>query len=107
MKTKKIYYIETTLNGYIIEKTPICDYVKGKDYCGELFFKLDGEEIEYYNDIAGDLNDLDLFLSFGNNQDCEDYDDRLGTKSNVYLEYWKTLVLGYYDNKFIGIMVDL
>jgi hypothetical protein len=96
---KKIFYIETTLNGYIIKKIPICDYNNKKDYCGELHFKLDGEEIEYYDEFAGDWEELDLFLRYGNNNHCVDYEDVLKTKSNIYLEYYKTISLGYYNDK--------
>lgn len=36
-----------------------------KDYTQDLVFKLNGEEIDYYNDIAGDFTELDLFLKRG------------------------------------------
>lgn len=102
---KKIYYIETTLNGYVIKKIEICDFKKGKDYCGLLDFERDGEEIEYYNDIAGSWDDIDQFLEYGIKHDCEEYEDILDTKDNIYLEYWYTNSLGYYDDRYIGLMV--
>lgn len=102
---KKIYYIETTLNGYVIKKIQICEYKKHENYCGELRFKRGRYEIEYYDEIAGDWEDLDLFLECGNHNDCNDYEDVLGTKSNIYLEYYKTLSLGYYEDRYIGLMV--
>jgi len=102
---KKIYYIETTLNGYITKKIEICDWVRNKDYMGELEFEYDGEMVEYYEVIAGDYDDLDIFLSNADSTRCENYDDVLGGKPNVYLEYWLTTVLGYYKNKYIGLMI--
>lgn len=103
---KKIYYIEITLNGYVIKKEPICDFVKDKDYLGELNFVLDGQETEFYNDIAGDYDDLDEFLKHGDNQYCNNYDNILDTKQNIYLEYWRTTSLGCYENKYVGLMVE-
>jgi len=101
---KKIYYIETTLNGYITKKIEICDWVRNKDYMGKLKFEYDiyGEIVEYYEDIAGDYDDLDIFLSNADSTKCENYDDILGGKPNVYLEYWLTTVLGYYRGLMIS-----
>lgn len=104
---RKIYYIETTRNGKVFNKTEICDYVLGKDYIDDLLFTRDGEEVNYYEDVAGMMDDLDLFLKKGNHNHCEEYeeDNHLGTKKNVYLEYWYTDVLGYYEDRYIGLMI--
>lgn len=103
----KIYYIERLRNGFTFRRLPICEYVEGKDYVEELIFDKDGEEVDYYQDIAGNYDEVDLFLSKGTNKSCNEYDleDHLGTKSNVYLEYWYTDVLGYYDDRYIGLEI--
>lgn len=108
---KHIYYIETTLNGYITKEIKICPYGILKDYCSELNFKLDGEEIEYYDKISGDWDELDLFLKRGKHYDCKEYKEEtekyFSTQPNVYLEFWDTFATGYYYdvNKIVGIMV--
>lgn len=103
----EINYIETTLNGYITKRIKLADYVKGKDYCGELFFEMDGEEWEYYNDVCGDFDILDEFLAKGSNVDIVEYqeENHLGTKENVLLEYYKTDMIGFYTDKYIGIEI--
>ena len=103
--SKKIYYIETTLNGYVFKRIEICDWDKDLDYVDKLIFKLDDEEVNYYEDIAGDMDELDAFLRTANHGYCEDYDDVLGTKRNTYLEFWKTTILGYYDDRYIGLEI--
>lgn len=102
---KKIYYIETTLNGYITKKIEICDWNKSEDFDGEMNFNRDGEDLEYYNDISGDMNQLDEFLKRGSHN-VNGYEDELGTKENIYLEYWYTNVLGYYSDMYIGLMIE-
>jgi len=103
-----INYIETTLNGHIIKRVKIADFIKGKDYLCELKFNLDGKDLEYYDDIAGDWEDLELFLYRGNHSDCisYSYENHLNTKENVYLEYYITDSLGYYEDRYIGIEVS-
>ena len=99
---KKIYYIETTLNGYITKKIEICDWVKNKDYMGKLKFEYYGDIVEYYEDIAGDYDDLDIFLSNADSTKCENYDDILGGKPNVYLENWLTIAYSFYRGLMIA-----
>lgn len=101
----KINYIETTLNGYVFVRIPICDYIPGKDYMGDLVFTREDEEVNYYEDISGDMDELDAFLKRGSHLDCEDYDDVLGTERNTYLEYWYTNRLGYYTDRYIGLEI--
>ena len=104
MIKKKINYIETTMNGYVIKRVPICDYERGKDYIDDLVFVLDSEEVDYYNDITGDMDLLDEFLSRGTNQ-IEGYDGAIGEKQHIFLEGWLTLQLVYITNKFIGLEI--
>lgn len=101
---KKINYIETTMNGYVIKRVPICDYERGKDYIDDLVFVLDGEEVDYYNDITGDMDLLDEFLSKGTNK-IEGYNSAIEEKQYIFLEGWLTLQLGYIPNKFIGLEI--
>lgn len=101
---KKVYYIETTLNGYITKEIEIADWSRHEDLIGEMNFNRDGEELEYYNDIAGDMDQLDEFLRHGIHH-VDGYEDELGTEENIYLEYWYTNLLGYYTDKYIGLMI--
>lgn len=101
---EKIYYIETTLNGYIIKEIEIADWTTGIDYSDKLVFDLDGNEVDYYEEIAGMMNDIDIFLKTRSN-DIDGYKNEIGIKSNYYLEYWLTNSLGYYDNKYVGLAI--
>ena len=96
----KIYYIETTLNGYIIKKTPICDWERNIDYIDKLIFIRDDEEINYYEEITGDMDELDDFLRRGKRSE-NNKDD----KSNVYMEHYLTDSVGYYIDRYIGLMI--
>lgn len=102
---RKIKYIETTLNGYIIKKVEICDWDRTKDLTGMLTFEQDGEEVEYYNDIAGNMDELDEFLKTGSNN-IEGYDKAINTKENIYMEYWLTNTVGYYTDRYIGLIIE-
>lgn len=105
---QNINYIETTLNGYIVKRIKIAEYDPKVDYIGELHFVNEGEDVEYYNDIAGDFDMLDKFLKDGSNTMILEYQDvnHLGTKENVLLEYWKTDTLGWFDDRYIGIEIS-
>lgn len=102
--TKKINYIETTLNGYIIKRIEICKYEKGKDYMCDLNFNDDGVEIEYYDDICGDFDLLDEFLRKGTNE-IEGYEKAIDEKSNIFLDSWHTLTTGFCTDRFIGLEI--
>lgn len=101
---KKINYIETTMNGYVIKRIKICNYEKGKDYIEDLIFQLDGEEVNYYDEIAGNMDLLDEFLAKGTNN-INNYESALGEQDNIFLEGWRTLQLGDIENKFIGLEI--
>ena len=101
---KHVYDIETTINGYVLKKTKICKWESGKDFMDDLVFKRDGEEVDYYNDIAGDFDDLDNFLKYADNTKCENYEGI--DKPNAYLEYWLTDTLGYYPDRYIGLIIE-
>lgn len=107
MKTN-INYIETTLNGYITKRIKIAEYDSKKDYCGELHFKLDDKDVEYYEEFAGEWDDIDKFISNKSHYGLIGYQDNnhLHTKENVYLEYWKTDSLGWYDDKYVGLEIS-
>lgn len=103
---KNIYYIEVDLHGYLLTKIRICEFESGKDYIEDLVFDRDGEEIDYYGDIAGDYDDLDNFLKNGSIYDTKGEDNSLdNSKENIYLEMWLTDVVGYYNDRYIGLMV--
>lgn len=108
MNKLNINYIETTLNGYIIKRVKITEYDKNKDYCGELHFKLNNEDVEYYEEFSGSWDTLDEFLSCGESESIIEYqeDNHLETKPNILLEYWKTDNLGWYEDKYIGLEIS-
>jgi hypothetical protein len=108
MNAKSIYYIETTLNGYITKKIKITEWDKKKDYYGELTFNYENQDYEYYNDFSGDTDELDKFLKHGFHSACRKYqnENHLETKPNVYLEYWKTDSVGWYDDRYVGITIE-
>ena len=108
---EKIYYIETTLNGYITKKIPICNYDKNKDYCCDLEFEKNNEKYEYYDEFSGDWEELDKFLKNGTTLGLENYqteqDKYFSTNKNIYLEFYNTFLTGYYYDEGIitGIMI--
>ena len=107
MKTN-INYIETTLNGYVVKRIKICRYSPDKDFLGKLRFKLDDEIVDYHEEIAGDYDEIDKFLEYGSHENIISYQDvnHLNTKENVYLEYWKTDTLGWFEDKYVGLEIS-
>ncbi len=115
-----LYYIETTLNGYITKKCPILKNVSRGEiadlspYDENMYFRLDGQEVDInsasgdeidiseYSSIAGDFDELEAFLQFGKPNVGEDFD----CSHNTYLEFWRTESLGYYDDKYVGLKIE-
>lgn len=104
-RKQKINYIETTLNGYVTKRIPICDYHPSIDYIDKLIFEDDGVSINYYEDITGDHELLDNFLKEGSNKNIG-YESAVGERANFFLEGWLTLELGSNDNLFIGLAIE-
>lgn len=102
---KRIYYIEAALNGYIVKEIPICDWDPERDYTDRLVFEDNGRTVDYYDVIAGDTDDLDTFLKHASHLACADYEDTVGTKPNVYLEFWLTDNIGYYEDRYLGLII--
>ncbi len=118
-------YIETTMNGYIIKRCPILENVSRKEisklnpYDEEMYFNIetgknvdvmdakfddlleDGVIIEYAGRFAGDFDTLERFLEFG----TPNTDGKFAIKKNLYLEFWLTENLGWFDNKYIGLEI--
>ena len=73
----KLNFIVTTLNGYVIERVEIGDYVK--ESSGELLDKLYSEgftskhigEFVYIDDVTGNADDVDLFVENQSSKECE------------------------------------
>ena len=101
---RKINYIETTLNGYIIKRIEICDYDSKTDYIDKLIFEDDGETINYYEDITGDHDLLDAFLKQGSNRNIG-YESVISEQPHIFLDSWQTLTLGYYEDVFVGLEI--
>ena len=102
---RQIFYIETTLNGYVLKQIEICEWKRDYEFIEDLLFTRDGEKVDYYQDLAGDMDELDTFLKYANCNDCEDYENYINNEPNVYLEYWLTNSLGYYEERYIGLMI--
>ena len=72
----KLNFIVTTLNGYIIERVEIGDYTKEsseaileKLYSKEFTSKHIGE-FNYIDDVAGNADDVDLFVKKRSSEEC-------------------------------------
>lgn len=93
--------METTLNGYVINKIEIDNWNPNHDYDGNLAFKYEEGTRENYYDISGDTDRLDRFLKTGS--DIEK--GNLVTKDNIMLEYWLTDTIEFYRDRYIGLMI--
>lgn len=108
--TKKLNFIVTTINGYVIERIEICDYNRNK--VNEMYDLLVTKEFNskhigefnYIDDMAGNLNDLDIFLETGSNSKCEE-EDYKKYSSNFLMEDWHTFVTGYIPDYIIGLEI--
>lgn len=108
----KLNFIVTTLNGYVIERIQIGDYSKesaqeilDKLYEGEFTSKHIGE-FSYMDDVAGNWDDVELFVKNKNNQKCEYRNEKLAfdVSDRFYFETFHTEI-GYYPDFYVGLEI--
>lgn len=109
----KLNFIVTTLNGYIIEKVEIGDYAK--ESVSELLDKLYSEEFNskhigefvYIDDVAGNADDVDLFVENQSSKECECRKDGslpFGIDDYYLIETVHNKI-GYYTDFYVGLEV--
>lgn len=114
MKKTKLYYIETTLNGYVFYKYEIKsyeDYKEGKIDLEDLIYGhmtiVDsfGNEENYPDDCAGNLEELETFIEKTSSKNLKDFqeDNHLNVRPDTYIEYYRTDSVGWYDDRYIGL----
>lgn len=110
MKTK-LYFIVTTLNGYVIERVKLADYEN--ESVDDILNKLHEEtfkskhigKFNYVDDVAGNLDDLELFIQNKNNRKCKAVENMIfSIKDNCYIETHHTDI-GYYPDFYVGLEV--
>jgi hypothetical protein len=108
---KKLYFIVTTLNGYVIERINLANYEE--ESVDEIIDKLYSEnftsknigEFNYVDDVAGNVDDLESFIKCRNNRKCEDISNlNFSIKEHCYIETHHTDI-GYYPNFYVGLEV--
>lgn len=101
----KIYYIEIDKDNNILEKIEICNWDNNIKHEEDLsFINIAGKEVNYYNEISGNPDDLNIFLKNKDSTKCVEYQTH--SNSNMYIEYWRNTLLGCHPDKFIGLLID-
>lgn len=110
MKTK-LNFIVITLNGYVIERVKLADYEKESveailDKLHEETFKSKHiDKFNYVDDVAGNLDDLELFIQNKNNRKCEEVKNiPFSIKDNFYIETHHTNI-GYFPDFYVGLEI--
>lgn len=110
MVKNKLNFIVTTLNGYIIERIPLADYENesANDIINKLFEKSFTskhiDEFNYVNDVAGNVDDMESFITHKNNLKCENKEEPFSIKKNYYIETFHTDI-GYYPDFYVGLEI--
>ena len=109
----KLNFIVTTLNGYVIERVEIGDYTKesineilDKLYSKEFTSKHIGE-FNYIDDVAGNGDDVDLFVEKRSSKECsfrKDEDLPFDIQECYLLETFHNKI-GYYTDFYVGLEV--
>ena len=108
---KKLYFIVTTLNGYVIESIKLANYEE--ESVDEIIDKLYSEsftskkigEFNYVDDVAGNVDDMESFIKYGNNRKCEELSNlNFSIKEHCYIETHHTDI-GYYPDFYVGLEV--
>lgn len=99
MKSSKLNFIVTTMNGYIIERIPLADYEheSANDIINKLFEQTFNSkhigEFNYVNDVAGNVDDMESFITDKNNLKCDkDNNPEFSIKKTIILKRF-TLIL--------------
>lgn len=111
MKNTKLNFIVTTLNGYIIERINLADYENesANDIINKLFEQTFNSkhigEFNYVNDVAGNVDDMESFITDKNNLKCDkDNNPEFSIKKNYYIETFHTDI-GYYPDFYVGLEI--
>lgn len=112
MKSSKLNFIVTTLNGYVIERVPLADYgtKSANDIINKLFEQTFNSkhigEFNYVDDVAGNVDDMESFITNKNNLKCVKSDDspEFSIKKNYYIETYHTNI-GYFPDFYVGLEV--
>lgn len=110
MVKNKLNFIVTTLNGYIIERIPLANYEteSANDIINKLFEKIYNSknigEFNYVDDVAGNVDDMESFITHKNNLKCKNKDEPFSIKKNYYIETFHTDI-GYYPDFYVGLEI--
>ena len=110
MKSSKLNFIVTTINGYIIERINLADYEteSANDIINKLFEKTFTSkhigEFNYVDDVAGNVDDMESFITNKNNLKCENKDEPFSINKNYYIETFHTDI-GYYPDFYVGLEI--
>ena len=91
MNKSKLNFIVTTLNGYIIERIPLANYEteSANDIINKLFEKIYNSknigEFNYVDDVAGNVDDMESFITHKNNLKCKKKDEPFSIKKKYYI----------------------
>lgn len=109
----KLSFIVTTLNGYVVEKVEIGDYTK--ESSNEILDKLYSEEFtskhigefNYIDDVAGNTDDVDLFVKNKSSKNCSFREDEDLPFEVDYCYLLETVhnKIGYYTDFYVGLEV--
>ena len=111
MVKNKLNFIVTTLNGYIIERVPLADYKteSSNDIINKLFEQTFNSkhigEFNYVDDVAGNVDNIESFITYKNNLKCNNEDTpEFSIKKNYYIETFHTDI-GYYPDFYVGLEI--
>lgn len=111
MVKNKLNFIVTTLNGYVIERVPLADYEteSANNIINKLFeqtfISKHIGEFNYVDDIAGNVDDMESFITHKNNLKCNNDDSpEFSIKKNYYIETYHTDI-GYYPDFYVGLEI--
>lgn len=110
MKNTKLNFIVTTLNGYIIERINLANYENesANDIINKLFEQTFTSkhigEFNYVNDVAGNVDDMESFITHKNNLKYENKEKPFSIKKNYYIETFHTNI-GYYPDFYVGLEI--
>lgn len=110
MVKNKLNFIVTTLNGYIIERINLADYEteSTNNIINKLFEQTFNSkhigEFNYVNDVAGNVDDMESFITHKNNLKCENKNEPFSIKKNYYIETFHTDI-GYYPDFYVGLEI--
>ena len=102
----KVNFIITTLNGYIIERDRITEGNDPDSIIDSILTKSIHSnrlgDFVYGDDMMGSMDDLEVFITERSNKNCKsEFKD--GFKPHTFIEKWKTDVVGYFDDIYVGL----